>query len=108
MRTTRMRHHLTALLGALITLSLVSMPVLANHSWGSYHWQRSTVGTVSLKVGDNVSGQWETMLPRPSTTGITQAMRTTTIKPSTTRGREPSGNCGMVPRSNGGSRQQSR
>src|SRR5918993_1192768 len=62
MHTTRMRHHLTALVAALITLSLVGMPVLANHSWGSYHWQRSTAGTVSLKVGDNVSGHWETML----------------------------------------------
>jgi hypothetical protein len=38
------------------------MPTLADHSWGSYHWKRSTAGTLSLPVGDNVSGHWETML----------------------------------------------
>ena len=62
MHTTWMRQHLTALVGAFIALSLVSMPVLADHSWGSYHWKRATADPLSFKVGDNVSGSWETML----------------------------------------------
>src|SRR5919197_128828 len=33
----------------------------ASHSWGGYHWAR-TSSTFTLKLGDNVSGAWDTML----------------------------------------------
>ena len=51
----RVRQAFTALLGAFITLSLVSMPTLANHAWGSYHWQRTTTGPLTLDVVDNTT-----------------------------------------------------
>lgn len=34
---------------------------LASHSWGSYHWAR-TSNPFTLKLGDNVSGAWDTVL----------------------------------------------
>ena len=34
---------------------------LANHSWGGFHWAR-TSNPFTLKVGDNVSSQWDVYL----------------------------------------------
>jgi hypothetical protein len=47
----------------LVLLALLVTPtsVGANHSWGNYHWARTT-STFSLKLGDNVSGLWDGML----------------------------------------------
>jgi hypothetical protein len=36
-------------------------PVSANHSWGNYHWAR-TSNPFNLKVGDNVTSAWDTYL----------------------------------------------
>jgi hypothetical protein len=33
----------------------------ADHSWGGYHWAR-TSNPFTLKVGDNVSSAWDTYL----------------------------------------------
>lgn len=33
-------------------------PAAANHSWGGYHWAR-TSNPFTLKVGDNVSAAWD-------------------------------------------------
>lgn len=30
----------------------------ANHSWGTYHWSR-TSNPFTLKVGDNVTANWD-------------------------------------------------
>ncbi len=38
---------------------------LANHSWGGYHWAR-TSNPLSLKLGDNVSGVWDSSLATAS------------------------------------------
>lgn len=42
---------------ALVSVVLVGTAV-ANHAWGSYHWQRSA-NPVALNVGDNVSSTWD-------------------------------------------------
>jgi hypothetical protein len=34
---------------------------LANHSWGGYHWAR-TSNPFTVKLGDNVNGAWDNML----------------------------------------------
>lgn len=54
---------ITTSLGGLITLFLllVATPVLANHSWGNYHWGR-TANPFTLKLGDNLSPNWDTQL----------------------------------------------
>ena len=43
-----------------LSLSLVS-PVSATHAWGGYHWARTT-SSFTVKLGDNVSGPWDSML----------------------------------------------
>jgi len=48
---------LAAAFGAVV----LSMPASANHSWGGYHWAR-TSNPFTLKVGDNVSSTWDSFL----------------------------------------------
>jgi hypothetical protein len=51
------------LLAAIVVLFFVAVPavLLANHSWGNYHWAR-TSNPFTLKVGDNVTAAWDTYL----------------------------------------------
>jgi len=44
-------------IACLAVLGLVTLPVLANHSWGNYHWPRSS-NPVSLTLGNNLTGGW--------------------------------------------------
>ena len=43
----------------LLLLAVVLFPsgMTAHHSWGKYHWSRTT-NVLSLEVGDNLSGSW--------------------------------------------------
>ena len=47
--------------GALALTVVLALPVavLADHSWGSYHWAR-TSSPFSLKTGNNMTGSWPT------------------------------------------------
>lgn len=55
---------------ALLTVAVLALSgVLASsasafHKWGDYHWGKTESGTFpsQLKLGDNVSGSWDTML----------------------------------------------
>ncbi len=42
-----------------------SKTVSASHSWGGYHWAR-TANPFTLKLGDNVSSNWDSYLGRAS------------------------------------------
>ena len=44
-----------------IVAVLSAASVYANHSWGGYHWAR-TSNPFTLKAGDNVSSQWDAYL----------------------------------------------
>src|SRR5512132_2141493 len=46
-----------------LVFALAAFPasVSANHSWGGYHWAR-TSNPFTIKLGDNVSGAWDQML----------------------------------------------
>lgn len=46
-----------------LVLALVAFPgsASANHSWGKYHWAR-TSNPFTLKVGDNVNSAWDSYL----------------------------------------------
>lgn len=46
------------LLGVVV---LLAVPAVANHSWGSYHWARSS-NPIALKLGDNVDSRWDSYL----------------------------------------------
>jgi hypothetical protein len=50
-----------AVAGALVLLVALPGATTASHSWGSYHWARTT-NSFTLKVGDNVGGAWDTVL----------------------------------------------
>jgi len=49
------------LLGALAASAAVVGTALANHSWGSYHWPKTST-QVALSVGDNVNSTWDPYL----------------------------------------------
>jgi len=48
---------MTGLFAAALCVTAVS----ANHSWGGYHWARTT-SSFTLKVGDNVNSTWDQYL----------------------------------------------
>ena len=49
-----------------LALVLVAPPATASHSWGKYHWAR-TSNPFTLAIGDNVSSKWDTHLRTAST-----------------------------------------
>lgn len=51
--------------GAVLSLVLAAGFAYASHSWGSYHWARSS-NPFTLKLGDNVSGVWDSHLATAS------------------------------------------
>ncbi len=63
MFTTSRRRWLTIL----VALAVAALPValLATHSWGGYHWAR-TSNPFTLKLGDNVSSTWDPILATTS------------------------------------------
>src|SRR5215203_5740405 len=69
MNRPRFRHRFTAVLGALIVLSLVAIPVSANNWWGNYHWGR-TSNEFTLVVAANVGTDWTAPLTATTNNGI--------------------------------------
>lgn len=51
-----------AVLAAGVALAAVSAPVLAGHSWGGYHWARTSNSELAVPVGDNVDSRWDSAL----------------------------------------------
>ena len=45
----------------LVLLALAALPAFANHSWGNYHWAR-TSNPFTLKIYDNIDAIWEPYL----------------------------------------------
>ena len=40
----------------------LAAPVMASHSWGGYHWARTSGTQLSVPVGDNVTTAWDSYL----------------------------------------------
>lgn len=55
------RSRALAILLALLVLLVFPAGASANHSWNGYHWAR-TSNPFTLKVGDNVSAAWDSIL----------------------------------------------
>jgi len=51
--------------GAALGLLAAGLPAAASHSWGNYHWAR-TSNPFTLKLGDNVTSEWDTYLVEAS------------------------------------------
>src|SRR5262245_19929391 len=63
---------------AVVALSAVSS---ASHSWGNYHWAR-TSNPFTLKLGDNLNATWDPILVTSSTDWSQSNVLKTTIVPS--------------------------
>jgi hypothetical protein len=55
------RRNLFLVVGVSLGLAVAGSVLYANHSWGPYHWAR-TSDPFTLKVGDNVSATWDAHL----------------------------------------------
>ncbi len=77
----------TMVLGALLGALLVStaVPAGATHSWGRYHWGR-TSNPFTLKLGDNVSSAWDPYLATTSADWSQSSVLDTTIVAGATTG----------------------
>jgi hypothetical protein len=65
-------------LAALLALAAFSPEAKANHSWGGYHWARQS-NPFTLKLGDNVSSQWDGILGTTSSDWSKSTVLDTTI-----------------------------
>ena len=62
----------------LCALFLSAQPVFANHSWGNYHWARTTP-EFTLKLGSNVTSDWAPYLSQASSDWSASSVLNTTI-----------------------------
>jgi hypothetical protein len=71
---------------ALASLTLLSSGTIAyaNHSWGGYHWARTT-NPFTLKLGNNVSNIWSPYLSTTSSDWNVSTTLHTTIVPGTNK-----------------------
>ncbi len=76
---------------SLLAIIAGASPALASHSWGSYHWAR-TSNPFTLKLGDNVTLGWEQFLNTASTDWNTSTVLGTTV----TAGQSNPRNCKSV------------
>lgn len=63
---------------------IAAYPTAASHSWGSYHWAR-TSNPFNLKLGDNVTSQWDAYLGEASTDWTVSEVLDTTIVPGSVK-----------------------
>lgn len=66
--------------------TLFTVFAYANHSWGNYHWAR-TANPFTLKLGDNVSGAWDSYLTTTASDWSVSSVLDTTIVPGGTSSR---------------------
>lgn len=65
MKAARVSRSVLISMAALIMLSAVSQSAFASHSWGGYHWAR-TSNSFTLKLGDNLTSSWDPYLATAS------------------------------------------
>jgi hypothetical protein len=68
-------------LAVLLALATFSPAAQANHSWGKYHWAR-TSNPFTLTLGDNVSSTWDSYLGTTSTDWSASSVLDTRVVPS--------------------------
>ena len=78
-------NHRRAVVAVLLTSALaIPLALLASHSWGNYHWGR-TSNPFTIKLGDNVSSQWDSALNTASNDWSQSTVLDTVIVPGGTR-----------------------
>ena len=63
---------------SLLAMALLVGVAYANHSWGGYHWAR-TSNPFTLKLGDNVSPAWDSYLATTSSDWSVSSVLDTTV-----------------------------
>ena len=76
---------------ALLLAFSVAGVAYASHSWGNYHWARTT-NPFTLKLGDNVSAAWDVYLSEASSDWTASSVLNTTVVTGSTNPR----NCKAV------------
>ncbi len=61
-----------------IAFAVSPLVLLANHSWGGYHWAR-TSNPFTVKLGDNVSSAWDSYLATTSSDWSASSVLNTTV-----------------------------
>jgi hypothetical protein len=80
-----MKIRIALAVAAIGAIAAVAAPAaLANHSWGGYHWARQS-NPFTLKLGDNVSGAWDSMLRTASSDWSKSTVLDTTVVAGSTR-----------------------
>lgn len=80
---------------AVAVLSLLSLPALAEHSWGNYHWARSS-NPVGLALGDNVDSRWDSYLSVAATDWDASSVLDTWVIPGSTSTRRCNPDTGEI------------
>jgi hypothetical protein len=70
---------ISSALAALVALVAFSSDAQANHSWGNYHWARTSNNLFNLPLGDNVTLAWDSYLGTTATDWSTSSVLDTTI-----------------------------
>lgn len=90
-----MRKFMKAALAVGVAAAALSVPASANHSWGNYHWARTT-SSFTLKLGDNLTSAWKSYLPTTSSDWSQSAVLDTVIVAGGTRARRCGATTGRV------------
>lgn len=79
----------------LLTVALFPSSAEASHAWGSYHWAR-TSNPFTLKLGDNLTSNWDPYLATTSSDWSASSVLDTTIVAGGTTGRRCRATAGRV------------
>lgn len=90
-----MRKILKAALVAGVTFASLAVPASATHSWGGYHWAR-TSNPFTLKLGDNLTSDWDSYLVTTSSDWSQSSVLDTVIAPGSVKARRCNATTGRV------------
>jgi hypothetical protein len=79
-------HILPFVVLAIVALIALPQQASANHSWGNYHWAR-TSNPFNLKLGDNLSSTWKPYLATTSSDWSRSSVLDTTVVAGQSRGK---------------------
>ncbi|HEX6871286.1 MAG TPA: hypothetical protein VF163_09340, partial [Micromonosporaceae bacterium] len=91
----RLRMLAIAAAAALAALALPTTSAQANHSWGGYHWAR-TSNPFTLKLGDNVTSAWDSHLNTASNQWTQSTVLNTTVVAGSANPKNCKATTGMV------------
>jgi small ligand-binding sensory domain FIST len=80
------KRFLGALAGVIVLSGVTASVAAANHSWGNYHWAR-TSNPFTLELGDNMSASWDPLLARASSDWSRSTVLDTVVTAGRARGK---------------------